>query len=364
MAEPAISIFGVKPILGDLGLSVASYYRRRRGGAQKPTSRVSGAFRELADDEKKTVIQVLHEPRFVDRAPAEIFATLLDEGKYYCSVRSMYRYLSELGEVSERRNQLRHPKYVKPELMATAPNQLWSWDITKLKTFTKLVYLYLYVILDVFSRYVVGWMLAEHENAKLACRLVEETYDKQGVQPGQIILHSDRGAPMKSHSLAQLLATLDVDPSFSRPHVSDDNPYSESFFKTAKYHPGFPSKFAGPQDGLQHCRTFFPWYNDEHRHSGIAYLTPSDVHHGRAAQVIAKRQLVLDEAYRAHPERFPRGAPRVEQLPPAVWINPPAPADTVATALPADTEVQTTHPQTNVIVDGVGLGCSTLEVLH
>jgi putative transposase len=364
MAEPAMNIFGVKPVLGALGLPVASYYRRRRSGAQKPTSRVSGAFRELADDEKKTVLQVLHEPRFVDRAPAEIFAMLLDEGKYYCSVRTMYRYLNENGEVRERRDQLRHPEYVKPELMATAPNQLWSWDITKLKTYTKLVYLYLYVILDVFSRYVVGWMLAEHENAKLACRLVEETYDKQGVQPGQIALHSDRGSPMKSHSLAQLLATLDVEPSFSRPHVSDDNPYSESQFKTLKYHPGFPNRFAGPQDGLQHCRTFFPWYNEDHRHSGIAYLTPSDVHHGRAAEVIARRQQVLDDAYRAHPERFPRGVPTAQQLPPAVWINPPAPDKQPANAVPVKTEVQSTQTQANVVVDAIGIRSTTPEVVH
>lgn len=339
LAEPVVNIFGIKPILRPLGLSVASYYRRKRGDAQNRAQSVSGAFRALSEGEEKRAIEVLNEPRFVDRAPAEVFAMLLDEDTYICSERTMYRILAKNQQVRERRNQLRHPQYVKPELMATGPNQVWSWDITKLKTFTKFVYLYLHVILDIYSRYVVGWMLAEHENGKLACRLVEETYQKQGVRPGQIILHSDRGSPMKSLGLAQLLATLDVDPSFSRPHVSNDNPFSESQFKTLKYHPGFPNRFAGMHDGLDHCRAFFPWYNSEHRHSGIAYLTPSDVHHGRAAKIIQDRQRTLDKAYQAHPERFPRGIPKPKQLPPAVWINPPTPEETPAAWAKAENEV-------------------------
>lgn len=339
MAESAMRIFGIKPILGSLGLSVASYYRRKNPRAQNPTESLSGVFRSLTDDEEKTVIEILNQPRFVDRAPAEIFATLLDEDTYICSERTMYRILAKNGQVRERRNQLSHPQYQKPELMATQPNQVWSWDITKLKTTTKFAYLYLHVILDIFSRYVVGWMLAEHENAKLACRLVEETYEKHGIEPGQIALHSDRGSPMKSLSLAQLLATLDVDPSFSRPHVSNDNPFSEAQFKTLKYHPGFPSRFAGMADGLDHCRLFFPWYNNDHRHSGIAYLTPSDVHHGRAQKIIQQRQETLVQAYQAHPERFPRGIPKAKQLPPAVWINPPSLGEANPTVPLIDNEV-------------------------
>jgi putative transposase len=268
---------------------------------------------------------VLHSERFVDRAPAEVYATLRDEGRYLCSERTMYRLLAANQEVRERRDQLRHPAYKKPELVATGPNQVWSWDITKLKTEAKWVYLYLYVILDIFSRYVVGWMLAEHENARLAERLVRETYDKHGVAPGQLVLHADRGSPMKAKPMVQLLSALDVVRSHSRPHVSDDNPFSESQFRTLKYHPGFPDRFGGLDDGLAFCRTFFPWYNDEHHHGGIAFLTPSDVHYGRTDEVLRRRREALTAAYAAHPERFPHGLSAPAALPSAVWINKPKP---------------------------------------
>ena len=314
---------GALPVLAALGLSPATYYRRLRP-RQDVRPRRPTPTRALAAQETQAVLDVLHEPRFVDQSPMEVYATLLDEGTYLCSERTMYRILAAHDEVRERRNQLRHPRYAKPELVATGPNQVWTWDITKLKTHVKWVYLYLYVILDIYSRYAVGWMLAEHENAALAKRLVEETYDKQGVVPGQLILHADRGAPMRSKTLAQLLAVLDVERSHSRPYVSDDNPFSESQFKTTKYHPTFPGKFGGLDDGLAYCRTFFPWYNDEHHHSGLACLTPSDVHFGRAADLLRQRHEVRMAAFHAHPERF-RHAPKPMTLPPAVWINPPKP---------------------------------------
>ena len=235
----------------------------------------------------------------------------------------MYRILAAEGANRERRAQLSHPVYAKPELVATAPNQVWSWDITKLLGPKKWTYYYLYVLLDLFSRYAVGWMVAERENASLAGRLIEQSCQKYEVEPQVLTLHSDRGAPMTAKCTAQLLADLGVTQSLSRPRVSDDNPFSEAQFKTLKYHPGFPRRFNGQEDATHYCRSFFPWYNDEHRHSGIAMLTPADVHFGRATAIIATRQNVLDAAYNATPERFPRGRPRPAVLPEAVYINPP-----------------------------------------
>jgi len=225
--------------------------------------------------------------------------------------------------VRERRNQLQHPQYAKPELMATAPNQVWSWDITKLLGPKKWTYYYLYVLLDIYSRYAVGWMVADRENSALAGRLIEETCTKQGVEPEVLTLHSDRGSPMTSKCTAQLLADLGVTRSLSRPQVSDDNPFSEAQFKTLKYHPGFPRRFTGIDHAARHCRSFFPWYNTEHRHGGISMLTPHDVHHGLAPAVIADRKRTLEAAWAAHPERFVRGIPKPSTLPEAVWINPP-----------------------------------------
>ena len=235
----------------------------------------------------------------------------------------MYRVLAANQAVRERRNQREHPQYTKPELVATGPNQTWSWDITKLLGPKKWTYFYLYVLLDIFSRYVVGWMVADRENSTLAGRLIEETCHKQGVQPQVLTLHSDRGAPMTSKCTAQLLADLGVTRSLSRPQVSDDNPFSEAQFKTLKYHPGFPGRFPGIEQAIAHCRSFFPWYNTEHRHGGISMLTPDDVHHDRAPEVLMQRQIILDAAFNAHPERFVRGIPKVSALPEAVWINPP-----------------------------------------
>jgi putative transposase len=269
------------------------------------------------------VLDILHTERFVDKAPTEIYATLLDEGTYHCSVRTMYRILAEAGEVRERRNQARHPKYKAPELLATAPNQVWSWDITKLRGPVKWSYYYLYVILDIFSRFVVGWMIAYRESAALAKRLIAETCEKENIQPGQLTVHSDRGSPMKSKTVAFLLADLGVTKSHSRPYVSDDNPYSESQFKTLKYRPDFPARFGSIQDARSFCRRFFPWYNQEHRHSGIGLMAPAMVHYGMAKQISSQRQVVLESAYGNHPERFVRGLPTPPSLPQAAWINKP-----------------------------------------
>jgi putative transposase len=269
------------------------------------------------------VIETLHSERFVDKAPAQVWATLLDEQTYLCSPRTMYRILAEHGEVRERRNQLRHPNYTKPELLAEAPNQVWSWDITKLLGPVKWTYFYLYVILDIFSRYVVGWMVAHRESAALARRLIETACHNQSIEPGQLTIHADRGASMRSKSLALLLADLGVTKTHSRPHVSNDNPYSESQFKTLKYCPQFPERFGSIQDARAFGGPFFDYYNNEHRHSGIGLMTPAAVHYGMAKQLVAARQETLLAAYRSHPERFVHKPPQPPELPRAAWINPP-----------------------------------------
>jgi putative transposase len=326
-ALPLIPSVGTVATLRALGLSVATFYRR--GGATNPKPKRPTPARALSTEERQQVLDVLHEPRFADKAPAEVIATLLGEGRAPCSERTMYRILEANGEVKERRDQLRHPAYTRPELIAVRPNDVWSWDITKLRTHVKFEYLYLYVILDIFSRYVVGWLLAGKENAQLAERLIQETCDKHGVTPGH--LHADRGAPMKSKLLIQLLANLDVTRSHSRPHVSNDNPFSESQFKTMKYHPTFPDRFGGLDDGLTFCRSFFPWYNDEHHHGGISYLTPHEVHYGKADAVLQRRHDVLMASYNLHPERFVHGPPRLQSLARAVYINPPSEPSGTAT---------------------------------
>ena len=313
---------GVEPACTALGVSRATFYRRKRPipGRQQPRPTPA---RALSKNERERVVAVLSSERFVDRSPAEVFATLLDEKTYLCSERTMYRVLAECQPVRERRNQLQHPQYAKPELMATAPNQVWSWDITKLLGPKKWTYYYLYVLLDIYSRYAVGWMVADRENSALAGRLIEETCTKQGVEPEVLTLHSDRGSPMTSKCTAQLLGDLGVTRSLSRPQVSDDNPFSEAQFKTLKYHPGFPDRFLGIDHATSHYRSFFPWYNTEHRHGGISMLTPEVVHHGRAQTALAQRQRILDAAWAAHPERFVGGNPKARPLPEEVWINPP-----------------------------------------
>jgi putative transposase len=254
----------------------------------------------------------------------------------------MHRILGENNEAKERRDQARHPAYARPELMAERPNQLWSWDITKLRGPWKGAYYHLYVILDVFSRYVVGWMVAPRETGVLAEHLIAETCRRQGVEAAQLTLHSDRGAAMKSKPVAFLLADLGVTKSHSRPYVSDDNPFSEAQFKTLKYRPDFPKNFGCLEDARAHCVDFFAWYNDEHHHRGLEMLRPADVHHGRVEQYLAEKQRVMDAAFAAHPERFPQGPPVVRRPRDKVWINPPKrDADTTAAPIAAGSaEVQ------------------------
>jgi putative transposase len=307
-----------------LDVARASFYRLRRAAPAtapvRPTPR-----RALTAAERHAVLEVLHSERFVDTAPAEVYATLLDEGTYHCAPRTMYRVLAAAEEVRERRNQLRHPSYQKPELLATGPNQVWSWDITKLLGPVKWTYFSLYVILDIFSRYVVGWMVAHREGAALAERLLGATCEKQGIGPGQLTIHADRGGSMTSKPVALLLADLGVTRTHSRPHVSDDNPYSEAQFKTLKYRPEFPERFGSIEDARAFCRQFFAWYNTAHRHAGIGLLTPESVHSGRVGPVLDQRRAVLASAYAAHPERFVRKPPAPPAVPTAAWINRPSP---------------------------------------
>lgn len=314
---------GVQPACLALGVSRAGFYRDRSPSPNKKQNRRPAPPRALQENEKQAVLDLLHSKRFMDKAPQEVYATLLDEGQYHCSVRTMYRILRENAEVRERRDLLRHPVYHKPQLLAMRPNQVWSWDITKLLGPQKWSYFYLYVILDIFSRYTVGWMVAVRESATLAQRLIRETCDKQNVQKDQLTLHADRGSSMKSKAVAFLLADLGVTKTHSRPYTSDDNPFSESQFKTLKYRPEFPKRFGCIEDARYFCRTFFDWYNNEHRHSGIGLFTPEAVHHGRARKMRMQRENVLREAYTAHPERFVRKIPEPDPLPTAVWINPP-----------------------------------------
>jgi putative transposase len=309
-----------------VGQPRSSWYRRHR---QSPTPSCpprpapAPQPRALQAAERQQVLDVLHQERFWDTAPSSVYATLLDEGVYLASVSTMYRLLRERGETGDRRRHATHPPRVKPELLATGPNQCWSWDITKLAGPAKWTWYYLYTILDIYSRYAVGWMVAHREAAALAQRLLADTIGHQGVDAGQLTIHADRGTSMTSKPVAMLLADLGVTKSHSRPHVPDDNPYSESQFKTLKHHPTFPDRFGCIQHARAFCQGFFGWYNHEHRHSGIALLTPADVHYGRADQVITARAAVLDAAHAAHPERFVGKPPAPPCLPEVVWINKP-----------------------------------------
>ena len=311
---------GVAQMCTALGVPKASYYRRLNSSAIR-ARRVPA--RALRAQERQAVLDALHEPRFVDLSPGQVHAQMLDEGRYLCSERTMYRILESAGEVKERRNQRRRPVYTKPELVAMAPNQVWSWDITKLRGPEKWSYYYLYVVIDIFSRYVVGWMLVDCESAALANRLISESCENERIQPNQLTVHADRGSAMKSKNLAMLYADLGVTKTHSRPSVSDDNPFSESQFKTLKYRPDFPDRFGCIEDARAYCRRFFNWYAFEHRHSGIGMVTPEQMHHGRAEATRAARSQVLLAAYSEHPERFPHGPPAPAALPTAAWINKP-----------------------------------------
>ncbi len=309
-----------------LGFPRATFYRNRK---EKPCSSVQQPDPplSLSQEEKEFVLGILNSERFQDKSPYEIYPALLDEGNYHCSISTMYRILREHDQVKERRKQVQRPAYTKPELLATGPNQLWSWDITKLKSASKWTYFYLYVIIDVYSRYVVGWMVAPCEQKSLAKKLIEESCIKQNISPGQLIIHADRGSSMKSKEVAQLLCDLGVVKSHSRPHVSNDNPYSEAQFKTLKYCPEFPGTFGSIEDSRAFCKDFFIWYNTCHYHTGIGMMIPEHLHYGTADAIFEKRSGTLINAFNQHPERFKNKVPKPPSLPDAVWINKPKFAD-------------------------------------
>jgi len=350
---------GIQPACDAFGIVRSGFYRGQKP-ATAPAPRPSPP-RTLSAEERQAVLATLHSDRFVDTAPATVYATLLDEGRYHCSIRTLYRILDEQAEVKERRNQLRHPVYQKPELLATAPNRVWSWDISKLLGPVKWSYCYLYVILDIFSRYVVGWMVAPAESAVLAQRLIADTCEKQQITPGQLTLHADRGSSMKSKPVALLLADLGITKTHSRPYTSDDNPFSESQFKTLKYRPDFPARFGSLEDARVFCQAFFAWYNGEHRHSGIGLMTPAAVHDGRANTMRDARQQVLSTAYAAHPERFVRKPPQPPLLPHAVWINPPKGGSTSQDRAGATISIAD-DPRVALNIEGIGVVSETVVV--
>jgi len=338
---------GVGPTCEAFGIPRASYYRWLEPAARGDRRH---SPRALSAWERAHVLEVLRSREYVDKSPAAVYAGLLDDGMYLCSERTMYRLLSKHGEIRERRRQLQHPVYTRPELLATGPNELWSWDITRLKGPVKWTYYYLYVILDVFSRYVVGYMVAYLESSELARRLIKDTCERQGIGRDQLTVHADRGASMRSKPVALLLSDLGVTRSHSRPHVSNDNPYSESQFKTMKYRPEFPERFGSLEDARGFSVEFFRWYNTEHYHSGLGMMRPHDVHFGFADEVRDRRREVLAGAYALHPERFVRGVPEPAEVPKEVWINKPVrKVDDATTGSPRQVEIVCPGPNTEVV---------------
>ena len=330
-AQELIALEPVTDVCEALGVDRTTLYRsllpENECSADNSKREPRTSIRSLSSSERENVLELLHSERFVDCPPPQVYANLLDEGAYHCSISTMYRLLKDNSEVRERRNQLTHPAYTKHELLAEGPNELWSWDITKLRGEHKWTYYYLYVIMDVFSRYVVGWCVTHTEDACLAKQLIKETCQREKITEGQLTIHADRGSAMTSKNVAFLLADLGVTKTHSRPHVSNDNPYSEAHFKTLKYRPDFPKQFGSLEDARLFCQGFFRWYNHQHRHSGIALMTPAVVHTGQSTVVNARRADVLTAAYAANPERFVNKIPTPLEIPRAVWINKPAEND-------------------------------------
>jgi putative transposase len=322
--EELTPIIGTRPACRALGAAPATIYRRRRPPQPRPPRPRPTPARALSGAEREAVLELLHSERFVDSSPAQVYATLLDEEQYLCSERTMYRLLAARhGGVRERRDQLTHPAYTRPELLAERPNELWSWDISKLKGPATWTWFYLYVILDVFSRYVVGWTVQYRETGQVADALIAQAVEQQQIEQDALTVHADRGGPMRSKPVAFLLADLGVTRTHSRPYTSTDNPYSEAHFKTLKYRPEFPNRFQTIEQARDHCRRFFRWYNHEHRHSGIGLMTPTAVHHRQAEELHATRARVLEAAHARNPERFVRRPPIPPELPTAAWINKP-----------------------------------------
>lgn len=320
VAKRNTETFKVAELCRLLGISRSTWYRRQKP-KNTPDQRTSP--RKLTDQQVRETLRLLNSERFRDEAPPTVYAQLLDEGRYLCSERTMYRILKAQKQVRQRRHDREHPTYKKPELLATGPNQVWSWDITKIKGPKSWIFYDLYVVIDIFSRCIVAWCITEYESGEQARALIGTACAKEGIERNQLTVHSDRGRAMRSKCLANLYGELGVGSSFNRPHVSNDNPYSESHFKTLKYRPDYPERFGSIEDARSHMQTFFDWYNYDHRHSGIAMLTPWQVHTGQAAEIVRVRQATLDAAYAAHPERFVHGPPKVRAVPEEVWINKP-----------------------------------------
>ena len=327
--EELTPIIGTRPACRALGAAAATVYRHRRPPPVRAPRPRPVSARALSQAERDVVLTELYSERFADASPAAVAATLLDEGRYLASERTMYRILAaQHGGVRERRDQLTHPAYQRPELLAEGPNEVWSWDITKLLGPAKWTYYYLYVILDVFSRYTVAWTCQHRESGLVAKDLIAQALDQQHIRRDQLTIHADRGSSMRSKPVAFLLADLGVTKTHNRPYTSTDNPYSEAQFKTLKYRPAFPQRFTSITHARALCRDFFDWYNHQHRHSSIGLMTPVAVHYGHAKAIHAERQRVLDAAYHANPERFVRGTPKPPPLPTAAWINKPATQET------------------------------------
>lgn len=313
--------FTVTELCRTLGISRSTWYRR-----QKPKTAPDRrkAPRKLTETERTNVLGLLTSDEFSDQSPAAVHAQLLDDGRYLCSTRTMYRILEARKLVKQRRHQRKHPVYQKPELLATGPNQVWSWDITRIKGPQSWIFYELYVVIDIFSRYIVAWTIAERESGEQAKALIDSAFEWQGIKENELTVHSDRGKAMTSKCLADLYGELGIVRSLNRPHVSNDNPFSESQFKTLKYRPDYPERFGSIEDARAHMQRFFEWYNTEHHHSGLAMMTPEVVHYGKDKAVEKQRQAVMDAAHAAHPERFVNGTPKVNGAPKQVWINKPA----------------------------------------
>jgi putative transposase len=305
-----------------VGLSRATAYRRLQPPVVTCAPPRPPSHRRMPDPERAQVLAVLDSERFIDQPPREVYGKLLTEGAYLCSVRTMYRLLAERGPVKDRRDQREPRSHAVPRLVATAPNEVWSWDISKFPTFVRGVFFNLYVVLDMYSRFVVAWMVAKHENSALAKQLFAEALARYNIDPGMLVVHNDRGAPMTSHGFAGLLDELGVERSYSRPRVSDDNPFSEVVFHTVKYQPDYPGRFRDLEHARRWCEDFFGWYNAEHHHDSLALFTPQDVFMGHVERIAEVRQRALDQVYQRAPERFVAGRPTVARPPQRVMLNP------------------------------------------
>lgn len=314
------SQFPITVLCETLGVNRSTWYNHL---APKTTPEGRTPPRKLAESERAEVLRTLNSETFQNESVPTVYAKLLDKETYLCSQRTMYRILKDQKQTRPRRHEREHPNYHKPQLVATGPNQVWSWDITRLKGPKSWIFYELYVVIDIYSRCIVSWCLSEHESGEQAKALIKAACIREGINKHQLTVHSDRGRAMRSKQLSDLYGELGIIRSLNRPRVSNDNPYSESQFKTLKYRPDYPDRFGSIEDARTHLRAFFEWYNTEHRHSGIAMMPPAEVHAGRSEEIRRKRQTILRKAHQRHPERFVRGIPQAKGVPEKVWINEP-----------------------------------------